>query len=492
MKKVKVVMVTSEAAPFAKTGGLADVASSLPKALRALGAEVALIMPYYKAVARGNFGEKRVARIKVPVGAVKFAVTVYKTKIPGTTIPVYFLAYDPYFYRDGLYQEKGLDYVDNAERFTLLCRGALELIVKQELKPTCIHLHDWQTGLIPLYMKEFYDKEFAGTGTLFTIHNAGYQGNFDKKYFPVTNLSWGRFEMRDMEFFGRFSFLKAGILHADVVNTVSERYAQEIQTPEFGFGMDGVLRARRADLFGVLNGIDYTVWNPRNDPFIAKAFGLGRMRGKGVCKSALEEENGFSHERKKALVGIISRLADQKGFEIFVDGIDRILQFPCRYVLLGTGERKYHRLFNEINKRHPAKFVAHLTFDEKTAHQIYAGADIFLMPSQYEPCGLGQMIAMAYGTIPVVRETGGLRDTVIDVDERPRLGVGFTFERYTARAMVAALARALTVYGKPRRWSNIVRRGMMKKFSWEKSAREYMKLYRRTANKSRKVPNSKR
>jgi starch synthase len=492
MPKLNVVIVVSEAVPFAKTGGLADVAGSLPKALAKVGAKPTLIMPYYKEVSRGGFGEKRVGRVDVPVGANSVTTTVYGTKIPDTNIPVYFIGHDPYFYRDGLYQERGIDYADNAERFTLLCRGALELMIHERIKPGCLHLHDWQTGLIPVYISEHYAADFGDTGTLFTIHNTGYQGNFDKKYFPITNLAWNRFQINDMEFFGQFSFLKAGIVHSDLISTVSERYAEEIQTPEFGFVMDGVLRQRRSDLHGVLNGIDYTTWNPKTDAHLAAPFTAEDIKGKAACKHALEQENGFRHEPKTALVGIISRLADQKGFDIIVDGIDSILQLPCRYVLLGTGDRKYHRLFEEVAKRHPKKFSAHLLFDEGMAHRIYAGADMILMPSRYEPCGLGQMIAMAYGTVPVVRGTGGLADTVTDGDASKREGVGFAFERYTARAMVEAMERAIVAYEAPRRWRGIMRRAMGKDFSWERSAREYLKLYRAARRKAKMCKRGRR
>jgi starch synthase len=478
MARLNVVLVVSEAVPFAKTGGLADVAGALPKALAKVGGKPTLIMPYYKEVARGGFGEKRVGRLEVPVGANKITTTVYAVHMPDTDIPVYFLGYDPYFYRDGLYQEKGIDYPDNAERFTLLCRGALELIIAENMKPACVNPHDWQGGLIPVYIKDHYAHEFANTGTLLTVHNTGYQGNFDKKYFPITNVSWNRFEMNDMEFFGQFSFLKTGIVHADVINTVSERYAEEIQTPEFGFVMDGVFRQRRNDLYGVLNGIDYGIWGPKKDQYIEAGYNRDNLKGKAECKEALEKENGFPHENKTALVGIVSRLADQKGFDILVDGIDRILQLPCRYVLLGTGDLKYHRLFEEVAQRHPKKFSVHLSFDDGMAHRIYAGSDMVLMPSRYEPCGLGQMIAMSYGAVPVVRATGGLADTVVDADYNKRDGVGFSFERYTARAMVESLERALVAYSRPRRWRNIMRRGMARDFSWERSAREYIKLYR--------------
>ena len=486
MAKLKVVIIVSEAVPFAKTGGLADVAGSLPKALAKVGANPVLIMPYYKEVSRGGFCEKRVGRLDVPVGATTITATIHVANIPGTDIPAYFIGYDPYFYRDGLYQEKGIDYPDNAERFTLLCRGALELMIHEKIRPGCIHLHDWQTGLIPAYVKDHYAADFGNAATLFTIHNTGYQGNFDKKYFPITNLGWDRFNINDMEFFGQFSFLKAGIMHADLVSTVSERYAEEIQTPEFGFVMDGVLRQRRQDLFGVLNGIDYSIWNPKIDAYLTANYGSENLKGKALCKRDLEEENKFQHDPKAALVGIISRLADQKGFDILVDGIDSILQLPCRYVLLGTGDRKYHRLFEEVAKRHPKKFSAHFTFDDAMAHRIYAGSDMIMMPSRYEPCGLGQMIAMAYGTVPVVRATGGLADTVTDADDNKRDGVGFEFERYTGRAMVEAMRRAINAYAKPRRWRNIMRRGMGRDFSWERSARAYMKLYRLARKRARR------
>jgi len=484
--KLKVVIIVSEAVPFAKTGGLADVAGALPKALAKTGVDVSLIMPYYKTVAHGGFGERRVGKVSVQVGANKIPAVIYRAAIPETKADAFFIGYDPYYLRDGLYQEKGMDYADNAERFTLLSRGALEFLAAEGVKPDCFHLHDWQTGLVPVYIKDFYADAFAGAGTLFTIHNIGYQGNFDKKYFPITNLAWDRFVMRDVEFFGQFSFLKAGIVHARCINTVSERYAEEIQTPEFGFGMDGVLRERRSCLFGVLNGIDYHVWDPKTDPYLAAPYEMSELRGKAACKEALEAENGFKHDPRAPLVGMISRLADQKGFDILVDGIDEILQFPCRYVLLGTGDAKYHRLFDEVARRHPKKFAVHLTFDDAMAHRIYAGADMFLIPSQYEPCGLGQMIAMAYGTVPVVRATGGLADTVIDADDNPREGVGFTFERYTAPAMVEAIGRAIAAFNKPRRWRNVVRHAMGKDFSWSAAARRYAQLYQKAKGVSAK------
>lgn len=476
---LKIVMVVSEAVPFAKTGGLADVAGALPKALSKIGVDVTLVMPFYREVAAGAFNVKKVCKLNVRVGAAPLAATLLKAEMPDTAIKAYFISYDPYYDRDGLYQEKGIDFPDNAERFTLLCRGALEAIIHEKLEPDCIHIHDWQTGLIPIYLKELYRDELGGVGTVLTIHNIGYQGNFDKKYYPITNLDWKHFEMKDMEFFGQFSFLKAGIVHTEIINTVSERYAEEIQTPEFGFGFDGVLRYRKEDLYGVLNGIDYGVWNPAKDEYIAQKYTAGTLKNKAVCKAELEECCAFKHEPKVALVGIISRLADQKGFDIIVDGIDEVLQLPCRYVLLGTGDPKYHRLFEEIGKRHPRKFATFLKFDDKLAHKIYAGSDIFLMPSRYEPCGLGQLIAMAYGTITVGRATGGIADTVIDVNDNPKEGVGFTFERYTASAMVDALRRALSVYEAPRRWNTIIQRAMAKDFSWEASARKYVSLYKK-------------
>lgn len=475
--KIKVAIVVSEAVPFAKTGGLADVAGALPKSLGKVGADVTLIMPYYKEVAAGGFGEKKIGKIHVPVGVTNIGVQVYRTDIPNTKAAVYFLGYDQFYNRDGLYQEKGIDYSDNAERFILLCRGALELIIHEDLRPDVIHAHDWQAGLVPIYLKKFYRDRLPRTATVFTIHNVGYQGNFDRKYFPLTNLGWEHFSINELEFFGQFSFMKAGIVHADCITTVSERYAEEIQTPEFGFGMDGVLRQRKNDLYGVLNGIDYNVWNPAKDRLLPHNYGPDNIKGKQLCKAALEKELKFETGSKVALAGVISRLADQKGCDIIVEAIDGLLRLPCRYVLLGTGDLKYHRFFEEVAKRHPKRFAVRLGFDDALAHRIYAGADMFLMPSRYEPCGLGQMIAMAYGTIPVVRATGGLADTVVDADDKRRDGVGFTFERYSSSAFVETLERALSAYAKPRRWSALVKKAMKKDFSWEKQAGKYMDIF---------------
>jgi starch synthase len=475
---MKVVIIATEAVPFAKTGGPADVAGALPKVLAELGVETALIMPYYRQVMRGGFGEERVERIRVPLGKNSKTGSVYQTTIPGSRVPVYFISCDPLFNREGLYEDDGVDYPDNVERFTFFTRGAIQAINALNLKPDVLHINDWQTGLVPLYLRAEYEEDYAEIpAVLFTIHDVANQGNFDKKYYPITNLDWNYYSVDRIEYYGQFSFIKSGILYSDVITTVSGRYAHEIQTAEYGYGMDALLTKRRKALRGILNGIDYDIWNPANDEHLEKAYSTDDLDGKAVCKKALLAENDFPDDGQP-LVGMISRLADEKGLDILVEGIDGILGRDCRYVLLGTGDQKYHRLFAEINKRHPKKFKVHLTFDEAMAYRIYAGSDIFLMPSRYEPCGLGQMISMAYGTVPVVRATGGLADTVMDADKSRRDGVGYSFERYSGRALVDALERAVSTYkNDPERWRKIMIRGMEKDFSWLNSAKKYIDVY---------------
>jgi starch synthase len=475
---MKVAIIATEAVPFARMAAPADAAGALPKVLPKLGVETALIIPYYRQVMRGDFGEERVERIRVRLGKNNKAGSVYQTKIPGTRVPVYFISCDPFFNREGLYGEDGADYPDNVERFTFFTRGVLQAINALELKPDVLHINDWQTGLIPLYLRAEYGEDYEKIpAVLFTIHDVTNQGNFDKKYYPITNLDWSYYTVDRIESYGQFSFIKSGILYSDLINTVSPRYAEEIQTPEYGYGMDAVLRRKRGVLYGILNGIDYDVWNPGADRYIEGVYGAGDLDGKTICKKALLAENDFPDDGKP-LIGMISRLIDRNGLDILVEGIDGILARDCRYILLGTGDRKYHRLFAEINKRHPKKFKVHLTFDEAMAHRIYAGSDIFLMPSRYEPCGLGQMISMAYGTVPVVRATGGLTDTVIDADMKRKDGVGYSFERYSGRALVEALERAVSTYkNDPERWRKIMVRGMEKDFSWLGSARKYVEIY---------------
>lgn len=480
---MKAVIVSTEAVPFAKTGGLADVAGALPKALAEVGVDTALIIPYYRHVMRGDFGEERLERIRVRLGKNNQAGSIYEARIPGTDIPVYFISCEPLYNREGLYQENGVDYPDNVERFTFFTRGTLQAVNSLGLKPDVLHVHDWQTGLLPLYLRSEYEDDFEKIPALvFTIHNVATQGNFDKKYYPITNLDWSYFTLDGIDHYGRFSFIKSAILYSDVITTVSERYASEIQTYEYGYGMESVLKRRKNILYGILNGIDYDVWNPAEDEYLEARYDADDQEGKRACKAALLAENDFPDDGLP-LVGMVNRLVDQKGFDILVEGIDGILGCDCRYVLLGTGERKYHRLFTEINKRHPRKFKVHLTFDEAMAHRIYAGCDIFLMPSRYEPCGLGQMISMTYGTVPVVRATGGLADTVTDVYKNPRVGVGFSFDRYSGRALVETLERAVSMYKKdPDRWRKIVLRGICRDFSWLNSAEKYAEVYETAVN----------
>ncbi|MBI4550347.1 MAG: glycogen synthase, partial [Candidatus Omnitrophica bacterium] len=346
--------------------------------------------------------------------------------------------------------------------------------------------HDWQTGLIPVYLKSLYkaDPFFKRTKTVFTVHNLAYQGNFPPDTLPTTGLGWEEFQMDRLEFYGKASFLKGGIVYADLVTTVSERYAQEIQTAEFGCGLEGVLKKRKADLWGIVNGIDVDEWNPETDPDIVQNYSLSTLDKKQVNKEALQKENNLEVSRDIPLFGIVSRLADQKGFDILAPVLDDLaLKLGAQFVLLGTGEEKYHLLLREELKKHPRKFGINISFDAKMAKRIYAGSDLFLMPSYYEPCGLGQLIAMRYGTVPVVRETGGLADTVVDFNPASQTGTGFVFRDYKPEALYRALKRACETFKDRKAWRELVKTAMKADFSWKTSAKKYAELYKQAERK---------
>lgn len=483
---MKILFVASEVAPFAKTGGLADVASALPQALKKMGHEVRLIMPKYRAIDDKRFTLREVVRLKevvVPVGEKKTKASVKSAFIPNTKVQVYFLDYKPYFDREGLYVDpsSGEDHQDNDERFIFFCRGCLETLKLLHWQPDVIHCNDWQTGLIPLYLKTLYRKDgfFNRTRTLFTIHNLTYQGNFPSSTFQKTGLPPEVFfPGSGVEFYGQFSFLKAGLVYSDLLNTVSERYAQEIQEiPEFGYGMEGILKSK--DLYGILNGVDYSIWNPEVDQFIPYKYNPEDLRGKIENKKVLLEENGLEFREDIPLIGSISRLADQKGFDLIGQAIDEMMQMDLQYILLGTGDPKYHRLFEQIKRKYPDRIAVNLRFDNRLAHLIEAGCDMFLMPSRYEPCGLNQLYSLKYGTIPVVRATGGLADTITEYDPKRGIGNGFVFHDYSADQLLGAIKRALTTFADKKAWARLVKNAMKGDYSWEVSAQKYVKLYQK-------------
>ena len=500
--KLKILIATPEAVPFAKTGGLADVTGSLPKALSSLGHQVKVILPKYKMVDKRlpdgtsayDFQEVKISLPDIPIGAEKEKIKLNSCQLPDSKVESLFVVNDKYYLRDELYKDKttGFDYTDNAERFIVFARGTIEVLKALAWQPDIIHANDWQSALIPAYLKTLYagDPFFAGTSTVFSIHNIAYQGNFPKDTFAQIGVGPDLFyPTSPFEFWGNVNFLKVGANYADVLSTVSERYAVEIQSSsEFGFGLEGVLRTRNPDLYGIVNGIDHEEWSPEKDKFIPHRYSKEELSGKRKNKKILLEKCNLPETRKNVpLIGIISRLADQKGFDILAEISDKLLSLDLQMAILGTGEEKYHKLFRQIAKRYPRKISVNLLFDNALAHLIEGGSDMFLMPSRYEPCGLNQLYSLKYGTVPIVRETGGLADTIQDYDARTGEGTGFVFRNYDSGELLEVVKRALQVYQDRDVWTKLMRNGMQKDFSWQASARKYEELYQKALQKQSPV-----
>jgi starch synthase len=473
-----IVIAASEGFPFSKTGGLADVVGALPRALTDLGHQVTVYLPRYKQTRLES--PKTVLRsVTIPFDdQYRFCSVLDGGKHAG--VQFYFIDYPPFFEREALYGLPTGDYPDNAERFALFCRAILEATKILGL-PDVFHCHDWQTALLPVLLRTNYvgDPAFHRVPVVFTIHNIGYQGHFDSDVLPLLGLPWELFTMNRMEFYGRVNFLKGGIVFSDYVTTVSRRYSQEIQTSEYGFGLEGVLRARAATLAGIINGVDYQEWNPEHDPHIACRFSAADLSGKAQCKEQLLRSFGLEHADKNLpVVGIVSRFASQKGFDLIAQVADRLMLEPLTVVVLGTGEKEYQHLFQRLAQAFPAKFAVKVAYDNPLAHLVEAGSDMFLMPSRYEPCGLNQIYSLKYGTVPIVRATGGLDDTVEQYDPRSGKGTGFKFAEYHGTALLEALQQAFTVYFNDKAaWQQIMRNGMAKDYSWTNSAREYVKVF---------------
>lgn len=456
---MRIVLAASEVVPFAKTGGLADVAGALPLALEELNQEVIVVMPKYKAIQDSKFKSQR---IKQDISC----------SIIGNNIKVYFIENDAYFNRDGLYGDKSGDYKDNLDRFSYYCKRTLELLKEINFKPDVIHCHDWQSCLIPVYLKTLYAQEpfYKDTKAVLTIHNIGYQGLFPKEQFPRLGLDWSYFNMEMLEFYGKINLLKGGMVFCDIINTVSPTYSKEIQTKEFGFGLEGILSTRRKSLFGILNGLDYFIWNPETDKFIAKNYSADNIEDKYKNKEDLQKICKLPCKKEVPLLGIVSRLAEQKGFDILAEAIEKICKMKLQLVILGTGDLKYHVLLENIVKKYPKVISLHLKFDDVLAHKIYAGSDIFLMPSKYEPCGLGQLISLRYATIPLAFKTGGLADTVTEDN-------GFIFDNYSKDGLIRAMGKAIKTFASVKKWNALILKAMTYNFSWQESAKKYIKLY---------------
>jgi len=479
---LKILFLSPEVTPYAKTGGLADVAGSLPGALRKRGMDVMVGLPFYRTVREnGVAAEKVVARLGVPMNGQNLPCDVLKTvtKDGGS---VFFIDREEFFNRSHLYATPDGDYPDNLERFSYFNRAALLFAKETGFDFDVVHCHDWQTGLVPAFLRTRYatDPFFSKVASVFTIHNMGYQGLFSSEHFPASGLPASAFDPAGVEYWGSISLLKAGIQYADAITTVSPTYSREIQTPEFGMGMEGILKNRAADLHGILNGVDYGGWNPANDPHLSDHFSVRGPKGKGKCKAALVRELGLDDEvLARPLFAAISRLTIQKGYDLLLEVAEDIIDLNTGMVILAAGETKYQKPLDELAKRYPSRIAVRRGVDDPLAHRTMAGADLLLVPSRYEPCGLTQIYALRYGTVPIVRATGGLDDTVRQFNPESGEGTGFKFTAFEPKAFLDQIARAAETFNDKDCWKKLVRNGMKADFSWEESAQEYVSLYKK-------------
>jgi starch synthase len=472
-------MVTSEAHPFAKTGGLAEVSASLTDALGALGHSVTLVLPRYRSVAVD--GAERV-QTRLRLADRLQPVAFYERRL-SDKVTLVLVDVPELFDREGIYGTAAGDYADNALRYAVFSRAALEYPRLREQRPSIIHAHDWQTGLVPVYQKMHLSSDpfVGGVPAVFTVHNLAFQGVFPAPTLSSIGLGFEVLDVQGLEFWGNISYLKGGINFSEKITTVSPGYAGEIVQPELGFGFEGVLARRSDDLVGILNGIDTARWTPSADAFVPASFTADDLGGKREAKRALLATVGLPSDEAalaRPVIGLISRLTDQKGFDLILGAAEQLMSLDAAWVMLGSGERRYEDAWRALAGRYPDRVSTTIGFDERLAHQIEAGADMFLMPSRFEPCGLNQMYSLRYGTAPIVRATGGLNDTVEDVDEAPGTGTGFKFREYTPQALVLTVRRALATFLDQPRWTEMQRRGMRLDHSWDASAKEYVKVYR--------------
>jgi starch synthase len=482
-----IAFAASECVPFSKTGGLADVVGALPRALAAAGHQVSVYLPRYRQTKLSD-AQTVVRSITVPFDDhYRFCSVVTGGSHSG--VRFYFVEYPPFFDRDALYGTSSGDYPDNAERFALFSRAVLEAS-KILGVPNVFHCHDWQSALIPVLLRSQYaeDPAFQDVATVFTIHNMGYQGLFSPDILPLLTLPWDLFTMSKMEFFGNVNFLKGALVHSDFITTVSRKYSQEIQTTEFGFGLEGVLRDRAATVAGILNGVDYDEWSPQADKFITAKYSPQDLSGKAKCKQDLLATFGVANaDLRLPVIGIVSRFAAQKGFDLIAQIMDRLAREEMIVVALGNGDKQYEEMFARLQKQFPQKIAIKIAYDNAVAHKIEAGSDMFLMPSKYEPCGLNQIYSLKYGTVPIVRATGGLDDTIEPWDARTSKGTGFKFTDYSGESLLLTIKEALRAFRDQTSWQALMRNGMNKDFSWNASAKEYVRVYEK-ARQTRATP----
>ena len=483
-ERLSILFAASEATPFAKEGGLGDVVGALPKYLARMGHDVRVVIPRYHSVDREKYGLRLLpGALVVPMGIIGYMYCgVYEGRLPGSDVPIYFLEHEQLFGRAGLYQQDGQGYMDNDNRFVFLSKAALELCKMLIFTPDVVHAHDWHTGIIPALMNTSYlhDRYVGDAASLLTLHNMQHQGEYYPGLMEVLDIAWKHFTYLELEKDDKVNLLKGGICHATLLNTVSEEYSREIQTAAFGWGLEGVLQRRAADLSGILNGVDYEEWDPATDKFIAANYSSRTVKkGKAVCKRDLQTVMGLPQRDDVPLFGIVSRMVKQKGTDILAESIHRILEMDVQFVVIGNGEPWAHFYFGDIAALYPEKFACYIGYNEGLAHKVEAGADFFVMPSAFEPCGLNQMYSLAYGTPPIVRVTGGLADSVENFNEAGMSGDGFKFWNHSATALFDTVGwAAWTFFNNPKGLAALRKNGMKKRFTWEAAAHKYDELYR--------------
>jgi starch synthase len=488
---VRILYITPEAYPFAKTGGLSDVAGSLPSALAGIGHDVKVILPKYGSIDSSRWNLRPGESFTLRLAGENHPFRLWTAALKESQAEFLFLENEPLFGRPGIYQENGADYPDNLKRFAAFSRAVLEVPNVVSWQPDILHANDWQTATVFAYLSALFkdDPVLGRAGTVFTIHNLSYQGLFPSGEFKGLGLPGEFFATDGLEFYGRVNLMKAGLLFSRTINTVSPTYSREILTPEFGCGLEGLLKSRRKDLYGILNGVDYATWDPSTDPNLPQSFQFKTPKGKQACKIALQRESGLP-PREVPVLGMVSRLVPQKGTDLLLDILDELMYLDLQLIVLGSGEAGFQDRLQSARSRHPDKIAVHFDFNDGLARRVYGGSDLFLMPSRYEPCGLSQLYAMRYGSVPVVHRTGGLADTVVDAvpsNLESETATGFAFEEASPHAFLTVLRLALRLYEERALWKKIVRAAMAADFSWERSAREYDGLYRRAVSMARQV-----
>ena len=479
---MKVLIVSSEVYPFAKTGGLADVIGALPKELKNQSIDVRVVMPLYSSIDKKKYNLKPLdGALGVPLGTMgELWCEVYEGKLPNSDVVIYFIEYEAFFNRDGIYNDKNGDgFLDNATRFIFFSRATLQLSKKLHFKPAVIHINDWQSAPVSSLLNSIYkyDEYFRDTASLLSIHNMQYQGNFDKRVMDILSIGWEHFHSWELEYYDRVNLLKGAIYTANIITTVSKKYAQEIQSSEFGYGLDSAIKDRTRDTFGVVNGVDYDEWNPKIDKYLKANYTINNLYGKISCKENLQEVFKLEKDKNIPIIGMVTRLVEQKGIDIVKNIIEGLLDLNIQIVLVGSGDSHYQEFFKNLANRR-VNFRCFIGYSDELAHKVEAGSDFFLMPSRFEPCGLNQMYSLKYGTLPIVRAVGGLDDTIENFNESTNSGDGFKFYDLNEDALYNTIGWALyTYYNNRDGMRSLIHNAMSKEFSWEKSAKEYIKLY---------------